>query len=70
VLLAEQGDYVVFHGLSHSWYAEETSVVVAIRWPSVPGYGAVQDGQDTNGLEPGLDRTHRRQISGAQRRRA
>jgi hypothetical protein len=43
VLLARQGDYVVFHGLSHSWYAEEESVVVAIRWPSVPGYSADQD---------------------------
>jgi hypothetical protein len=43
VLLAEQGDYVVFHGLSHSWYAEEASVVVAVRWPSVPGYAAAQD---------------------------
>ena len=48
VLLAEQGDYVVFHGLSHSWYAEEASVVVAVRWPSVPGYAAAQDGQDTS----------------------
>lgn len=46
VLLAEQGDYVVFHGLSHSWYAEEASVVVAVRWPSVPGYSAAQDGPD------------------------
>jgi mannose-6-phosphate isomerase-like protein (cupin superfamily) len=39
VLLAEQGDYVVFHGVSHSWHAEEASVVVAVRWPSLPGYG-------------------------------
>jgi hypothetical protein len=38
VLLAEQGDYVVFHDVSHSWEAEEASVVVAVRWPSVPGY--------------------------------
>ena len=38
VLLARQGDCVVFHGVSHSWYAEEASVVVVIRWPSVPGY--------------------------------
>lgn len=38
VLLAEQGDYVVFHDVGHSWEAEEASVVVAIRWPSVPGY--------------------------------
>ncbi len=40
VLLAEQGDYVVFHGVGHSWQAEEASVVVAVRWPSVPGYAA------------------------------
>jgi hypothetical protein len=40
VLLAEQGDYVVFHGVSHSWRAEEASVVVSVRWPSVPGYTA------------------------------
>jgi mannose-6-phosphate isomerase-like protein (cupin superfamily) len=38
VLLAQQGDYVVFHGVNHSWHAEEPSVVVAVRWPSVPGY--------------------------------
>jgi hypothetical protein len=42
VVLAEQGDYVVFHGVSHSWEAEEASVVLAVRWPSVPGY-AVSD---------------------------
>lgn len=40
VLLARQGDYVVFHGISHSWHAEEDSIVLAVRWPSVPGYGA------------------------------
>jgi hypothetical protein len=40
VLLAEQGDYVVFHGVSHSWEAEQASVVLAVRWPSVPGYAA------------------------------
>ena len=44
VLLAQQGDYVVFHGVSHSWHAEEASVVQAVRWPSVPGYAAT-DGQ-------------------------
>jgi mannose-6-phosphate isomerase-like protein (cupin superfamily) len=39
VLLAEQGDYVVWgHGVDHSWYAEEESVVVTVRWPSIPGY--------------------------------
>ena len=38
VVLAEQGDYVVFHGLNHTWQAEEASVVVSIRWPSLPGF--------------------------------
>jgi hypothetical protein len=38
VTLAEQGDYVVFHGVSHSWFAEEESLLVIVRWPSVPGY--------------------------------
>jgi hypothetical protein len=31
VLLAGPGDYVVFHGVSHSWHAEEASVVLAVR---------------------------------------
>jgi hypothetical protein len=38
VLLAQQGDYVVFRGVGHSWRAEEESVVLAVRWPSIPGY--------------------------------
>jgi len=40
VVLAQQGDYVVFHGISHSWYAEEDllGLVLAVRWPSIPGY--------------------------------
>jgi hypothetical protein len=39
VLLAKQGDYVVWGpGVDHSWYAEEASVVLTVRWPSVPGY--------------------------------
>ncbi|HEY6279156.1 MAG TPA: signal peptidase I [Streptosporangiaceae bacterium] len=38
VLLARPGDYVVFHGIGHSWHAEEESVVITVRWPSVPGY--------------------------------
>jgi hypothetical protein len=45
VLLARQGDYVVFHGLSHSWYAEEASVIVAVRWPSLPGYSVGDQAQ-------------------------
>jgi mannose-6-phosphate isomerase-like protein (cupin superfamily) len=39
VLLATQGDYVVWGpGVDHSWHAEEQSVVLTVRWPSVPGY--------------------------------
>ena len=39
VLLADQGDYVVWGtGVDHSWYAEEEAVVLTVRWPSVPGY--------------------------------
>jgi hypothetical protein len=48
VVLAERGDYVVFKGVGHSWLAEEESVIVGIRWPSVPGY-AVPDRVDEIG---------------------
>ncbi len=41
VLLERQGDYVVWgRGVGHSWLAEEESVVLTVRWPSVPGYRA------------------------------
>ena len=43
VLLAEQGDYVTFSGVGHSWVAEDDSIVVAVRWPSIPGYSAAGD---------------------------
>lgn len=43
VLLEQQGDYVVWgHGIDHSWFAEEESVVLTVRWPSVPGYAVSQ----------------------------
>ncbi|MEH0973105.1 signal peptidase I [Micromonospora sp. CPCC 205546] len=39
VVLGEPGDYVVWgRGVDHSWYAERESVVLTVRWPSVPGY--------------------------------
>ncbi|MEV4839463.1 aminoglycoside phosphotransferase family protein [Nonomuraea sp. NPDC049486] len=39
VLLAERGDYVVWgEGVDHSWLAEDESVVLTVRWPSVPGH--------------------------------
>jgi len=41
VTLGEPGDYVVWgKGVDHSWYAEEDSVEITVRWPSVPGYRA------------------------------
>jgi mannose-6-phosphate isomerase-like protein (cupin superfamily) len=40
VLLAQQGDYLVFRGTPHTWRAEEESLVVTVRWPSVPGYAS------------------------------
>jgi hypothetical protein len=46
VVLEEQGDYVVWgHGVDHSWCAEEESVVLTVRWPSVAGYAVRQEEQ-------------------------
>lgn len=43
VVLERQGDYVVWgRGVDHSWVAEEESVVLTVRWPSVPGYAVSQ----------------------------
>ncbi len=44
VVLREQGDYIVFDGVDHSWYAEEESVILGVRWPSVPGYAVPEPG--------------------------
>ena len=39
VVLTEPGDYVVWgRGVDHSWLAEQASVVLTVRWPSIPGY--------------------------------
>jgi quercetin dioxygenase-like cupin family protein len=43
VLLAQQGDYIVFHGIGHSWEAETDCITVGIRWPSIPGYQSPGD---------------------------
>ncbi|WP_030450203.1 hypothetical protein [Herbidospora cretacea] len=41
VVLEKQGDYLVWgQGVDHSWVAEEESVVLTVRWPSIPGYQA------------------------------
>jgi quercetin dioxygenase-like cupin family protein len=37
VVLEEEGDYSLWPpGLAHSWRAEEETLVVTVRWPSVP----------------------------------
>ncbi|TDB69554.1 signal peptidase I [Micromonospora sp. KC723] len=39
VVLGEPGDYVLWgRGVDHTWYAERESVLLTVRWPSVPGY--------------------------------
>jgi hypothetical protein len=38
LLLERPGDYVVLHRTGHTWRAEEQSVMLSVRWPSVPGY--------------------------------
>ena len=52
VVLARPGDYVVFHGVSHSWVTEEDSTILCVRWPSLPGYAnsaAASRGADKEG---------------------
>jgi D-lyxose ketol-isomerase len=37
VTLERQGDYLTWGpGIEHSWQAEENSVVITVRWPSIP----------------------------------
>ncbi|MFE1410394.1 signal peptidase I [Streptomyces sp. NPDC058746] len=50
VVLAEQGDYVLWgRGVDHSWYAEEDAVVLTVRWPSIPGYRVDEPDDETDG---------------------
>jgi quercetin dioxygenase-like cupin family protein len=43
--LERQGDYVTWGpGIDHSWQAVEKSVVITIRWPSIPGGSSVTAG--------------------------
>ncbi len=38
VVLEREGDYALWPpGVAHDWLAEEASVVVTVRWPSLPG---------------------------------
>jgi quercetin dioxygenase-like cupin family protein len=37
VMLQRQGDYLTWGpGIDHTWQAEEDSIVITVRWPSVP----------------------------------
>lgn len=37
IILAEPGDYVVFApGVAHTWRAMEDTVIISVRWPSLP----------------------------------
>lgn len=37
ITLERQGDYATWGpGIDHSWQAEDDSVVVSVRWPSLP----------------------------------
>jgi quercetin dioxygenase-like cupin family protein len=36
-VLEREGDFAVWGpGINHSWYAEADSVVITVRWPSLP----------------------------------
>lgn len=38
VWLSREGDYALWGpGILHTWYAEEESTVLTVRWPSLPG---------------------------------
>jgi hypothetical protein len=35
--LEKEGDYVVWGpGIDHCWHAEKDSIVITVRWPSIP----------------------------------
>jgi hypothetical protein len=46
VVLTEQGDYVLFRGVGHTWHSEEAATLVTIRWPSLPGPGLGREGTE------------------------
>ena len=49
-LLAEEGDYVIWSPqVFHKWQAEQDSVVLTVRWPSVPGDVVVAEGGPERG---------------------
>ena len=58
--LAEPGDYVLWgKGVDHSWEAEQDSVVLIVRWPSVPGYRVEPEPAAERPAEPAADQGER-----------
>src|SRR5689334_18181173 len=44
IRLSRPGDYVLFPpGVTHAWVAEDDSVVVTVRWPSLPVAGVTDE---------------------------
>ncbi|HEU5158140.1 MAG TPA: signal peptidase I [Streptosporangiaceae bacterium] len=62
VVLSRRGDYIVWGpGVDHSWFAEEESVVLTVRWPSVPGYAVAPgwaEGSPPRRKAPKLPKRH------------
>jgi cellulose synthase/poly-beta-1,6-N-acetylglucosamine synthase-like glycosyltransferase len=58
VLLAHEGDYVLVPpGIPHTVRAEEESIVLTVRWPSLPGDSQnVADAAEAKGRESGPGR--------------
>ncbi len=55
IVLEREGDYALWPpGVAHDWLAEEDSVVVTIRWPSLPANHF--EGSGVGGQDPGTVR--------------
>lgn len=53
VLLAEPGDYLLWApGVPHHWLAERDSVVLTVRWPSVPNGSQPLDSDGADARDP------------------
>ena len=56
VVLAAPGDYVLYRGVGHGWQAEEPSVVLVIRWPSLSAGTVTGTGQRVTCYQRGINR--------------
>ena len=54
VVLEREGDYALWEpGVAHDWLAQEESVVVTVRWPSVPNDSRPTGEPGVGSQEPG-----------------